>query len=319
MHGSGDRRPARGPGRRGRGRSAGGCPGPRRRRHERRRRLRGRADEGDRRRVEPGRRDAAALGRPEAPNGERACCSPQAVRSARDACHAARACRIWRSTSATGFRHDGGRRLRGAHAAGRTPNPCMRCNGEFRFSAITAVADAIGAARIATGHYARIVRRAGDGAGRARSRPGQGSVLHAGVGAVRDSRPVLVPARRPDQGADPGAGAGGGTRRRRGAREPGGVLRRRRRSPSAGRAPGRCGPRRRHRRRRRGRCSGGTAGLHRFTPGQRRGLGLAGGDAALRRSHGARLRPCRRGRPRGPGADIGPRQPRAGCTSPPSG
>src|SRR5207249_11680731 len=38
---------------------------------------------------------------------------------------------------------------------------CMRCNGAFRFSAIAALADRIGAERIATGHYARIEHRDG--------------------------------------------------------------------------------------------------------------------------------------------------------------
>jgi tRNA-specific 2-thiouridylase len=44
------------------------------------------------------------------------------------------------------------------HAAGRTPNPCVRCNGFVRFDAMLALAGAVGAARLATGHYARIAR-----------------------------------------------------------------------------------------------------------------------------------------------------------------
>jgi tRNA-specific 2-thiouridylase len=44
-----------------------------------------------------------------------------------------------------------------AYAEGRTPNPCTRCNGEFRFDELLAFADRIGAAMLATGHYARIV------------------------------------------------------------------------------------------------------------------------------------------------------------------
>src|SRR3989442_1212102 len=42
------------------------------------------------------------------------------------------------------------------HAAGRTPNPCVRCNGLVRFDAMLALAERVGAARLATGHYARI-------------------------------------------------------------------------------------------------------------------------------------------------------------------
>jgi tRNA-specific 2-thiouridylase len=41
------------------------------------------------------------------------------------------------------------------HAAGLTPNPCVRCNGRVRLDAMLDHADALGAARLATGHYAR--------------------------------------------------------------------------------------------------------------------------------------------------------------------
>jgi tRNA-specific 2-thiouridylase len=44
------------------------------------------------------------------------------------------------------------------YAAGRTPNPCVRCNGQVRFDAMLDLARALGAARLATGHYARIER-----------------------------------------------------------------------------------------------------------------------------------------------------------------
>ena len=43
---------------------------------------------------------------------------------------------------------------------GRTPNPCVRCNGLVRFDAMLDLADRLGAARLVTGHYARIVRDA---------------------------------------------------------------------------------------------------------------------------------------------------------------
>ena len=42
------------------------------------------------------------------------------------------------------------------HRAGRTPNPCVRCNGLLRFDAMLDLADRLGAARLATGHYARV-------------------------------------------------------------------------------------------------------------------------------------------------------------------
>ncbi len=47
------------------------------------------------------------------------------------------------------------------YAAGRTPNPCVRCNEIVRFGALTDRARALGFDAVVTGHYARIVRGAG--------------------------------------------------------------------------------------------------------------------------------------------------------------
>lgn len=44
------------------------------------------------------------------------------------------------------------------YVAGRTPNPCVRCNLEIKFDRLWQRARAIGAEFVATGHYARIVR-----------------------------------------------------------------------------------------------------------------------------------------------------------------
>ncbi len=41
------------------------------------------------------------------------------------------------------------------HEAGRTPNPCARCNGEITFGAFLRRADEVGADFVATGHYVR--------------------------------------------------------------------------------------------------------------------------------------------------------------------
>jgi tRNA (5-methylaminomethyl-2-thiouridylate)-methyltransferase len=43
------------------------------------------------------------------------------------------------------------------HRAGRTPNPCVRCNEKIKFGPLLAFADAVGAAALATGHYARLL------------------------------------------------------------------------------------------------------------------------------------------------------------------
>ena len=42
------------------------------------------------------------------------------------------------------------------YCAGRTPNPCVLCNPEVKFTALLAAADRLGIQYIATGHYARV-------------------------------------------------------------------------------------------------------------------------------------------------------------------
>jgi tRNA-specific 2-thiouridylase len=46
------------------------------------------------------------------------------------------------------------------YAAGRTPIPCVHCNGDLKFATLAARAEALGATTIATGHYARVARAA---------------------------------------------------------------------------------------------------------------------------------------------------------------
>ncbi len=47
------------------------------------------------------------------------------------------------------------------YARGETPNPCIRCNGSFRFAELLAFARRAGCDRLATGHYARIAEHRG--------------------------------------------------------------------------------------------------------------------------------------------------------------
>jgi tRNA-specific 2-thiouridylase len=49
----------------------------------------------------------------------------------------------------------------GEHEAGRTPNPCARCNEHIKFGAFLRRADALGIDHVATGHYVRNERDAG--------------------------------------------------------------------------------------------------------------------------------------------------------------
>ena len=93
---------------------------------------------------------------PDGPDSERACCSPEAVIAARETCHA-----LGRPHVTLDLREEFRRAVvapfvRG-YARGETPNPCIRCNGSFRFAELLAFASRAGAARLATGHYARIV------------------------------------------------------------------------------------------------------------------------------------------------------------------
>ncbi|HWJ31611.1 MAG TPA: hypothetical protein VNR59_04655, partial [Gaiellaceae bacterium] len=95
---------------------------------------------------------------PAGPDSERACCSPSAVIAARDLCHSRGLPHVTLDLREEFRRAVVGPFVRG-YARGETPNPCIRCNGGFRFAELLAFARRIGAARLATGHYARIVER----------------------------------------------------------------------------------------------------------------------------------------------------------------
>ncbi|HEX6653808.1 MAG TPA: tRNA 2-thiouridine(34) synthase MnmA [Thermoleophilaceae bacterium] len=92
-------------------------------------------------------------------DGDRSCCSPQAVRGARDLAHRMGIPHITLDLRER-FRAEVVDTFLDGYAAGRTPNPCVRCNGEVRFDAMLELAGSLGAARLATGHYARIARDA---------------------------------------------------------------------------------------------------------------------------------------------------------------
>jgi tRNA-specific 2-thiouridylase len=161
------------------------------------------------------------------------------------------------------------------HAEGLTPNPCIRCNGSVRLDAMLELADRLGAGTLATGHYARTdgrrtLRMAAD-VGKDQSyvlcalapeslermRFPLGGLQKRQVRELAREAGLEVAGRRDSQDLCFLAGTGreaflerhGGLARRTGAivREDGERL-------------------------------GEHPGAHLFTTGQRRGLGLSGGD-----------------------------------------
>jgi tRNA-uridine 2-sulfurtransferase len=97
---------------------------------------------------------------PQGRDSERACCSPQAVLAARGTCHALGLPHVTLDLREA-FRRSVVEPFVRGYARGETPNPCTRCNGGFRFAELLAFMRRAGAERLATGHYARIVNHRG--------------------------------------------------------------------------------------------------------------------------------------------------------------
>jgi tRNA-specific 2-thiouridylase len=87
-------------------------------------------------------------------DAERSCCSASAVAQARSLAH---------SMDLPHFTLDLRQPFRAGvvepfiagYAGGETPNPCVGCNGHVRLDAMLDLADRLGCAQLATGHYAR--------------------------------------------------------------------------------------------------------------------------------------------------------------------
>ncbi len=206
-------------------------------------------------------------------DGEESCCSAQAVRSARALAHHLGMAHLsidlraeFRAGVVEGWLAD--------HAAGLTPNPCVRCNGNVRLDAMLELAERLGAETLATGHYARgldggappLLRVAADEskdqsyvlcalapASLARLRFPLGEMQKPHVRELAERAGLAVARRRDSQDLCFLAGTRHGAflerHGRLGAR-PGAIIDRR------------------------GRVLGEHAGAHRFTVGQRHGLGL---------------------------------------------
>ena len=111
-------------------------------------------------------------------DAEKSCCSPLAVLGARE---------IARSLDIPHFTLDLEREFRAevvddfvaGYRAGRTPNPCVVCNGELRIDAMLDLARRLGCSSLATGHYARI------------SDDGEGPLLCAPADPAKDQTYML--------------------------------------------------------------------------------------------------------------------------------
>jgi tRNA-specific 2-thiouridylase len=207
-------------------------------------------------------------------DGAKACCSPEAVLSARGLAHSLGIPHFTLDLEEEFRRRVVGRFIDG-YAAGKTPNPCVLCNGEVRIAAMVDLAERLGADRLVTGHYARIVEDA-DGpllAGAADAAKDQSYML-AGLPtallsrlsfplteltkpevreiAARHGLPVARKAESQDLCFLAGQGKRGFLRRHGGLRDREGAV-----LDPAGRTVGR------HR------------GHHNFTVGQRRGIGVS--------------------------------------------
>jgi tRNA-specific 2-thiouridylase len=100
-------------------------------------------------------------------DAERSCCSDSAVRSARAVAHRLGLPHLTLDLR-DAFRAGVVEPWLAEHGEGLTPNPCVRCNGHVRLDAMIDLADRLGAAALATGHYAR---RTPDGLLRAAADP----------------------------------------------------------------------------------------------------------------------------------------------------
>lgn len=160
---------------------------------------------------------------------------------------------------------------------GRTPAPCVHCNRTVKLQKLVALADSFGATHVATGHYARLVREAGDlRLLRGRDREKDQSYFLFGVSRSILERLLFPLGELPNKEATRAEG------RRLGVPNAdkgdsqelcfvpdgdiGGFLSRAGHAPRPGRIEDETGA-----------VVGEHSGIERFTVGQRKGLGLGGG------------------------------------------
>jgi tRNA-specific 2-thiouridylase len=90
----------------------------------------------------------------------RACCTPDDMRDARRVAEALDI-PFYVLNATDVFRDQVIRPFAEAYRDGKTPNPCVACNDRVKFRPLLERAELLGAEALATGHYARIVERGG--------------------------------------------------------------------------------------------------------------------------------------------------------------
>jgi len=114
-------------------------------------------------------------------DAERSCCSASAVAQARSLAHTMGMPHFTIDLRAE-FRAGVVEPFIAGFAAGETPNPCVGCNGHVRLDAMLELAGRLGCERLATGHYARIAQSGG----------GDGPVLRAAADPAKDQTYMLA-------------------------------------------------------------------------------------------------------------------------------
>ncbi|HET9104894.1 MAG TPA: tRNA 2-thiouridine(34) synthase MnmA [Solirubrobacteraceae bacterium] len=114
-------------------------------------------------------------------DAERSCCSASAVAQARSLAHGMGLPHFTLDLREA-FRAGVVQPFIDGYAAGETPNPCVGCNGHVRLDAMLDLADRLGAGRLATGHYARI----------AEDSDARGPLLRAAADPAKDQTYMLA-------------------------------------------------------------------------------------------------------------------------------